>query len=182
MIYSKLGSDNKMHLYITAEGTDTPAQDDIQLTYKDNAGEELDIQDYKFFYNAGTFEQQIKASEEVFTTTEEDVKVNVWADDELIIGTVDKAKVSFDGTLVENTTLKVNGTTITSEVVEVEVAIGKVTITLTPAEGYVFEEVPSITIGGTTTNFSIEGGVATHEFDVEEDTTFSITASVIVAN
>jgi len=86
MIYTKL-EEGKRHLYITAEGTDVPSADDIELTYKDEAGTEIeDIDDYKFFYNVGFKYQQIRGSKERDTITEEDENIYVYAGDELIIG------------------------------------------------------------------------------------------------
>jgi len=180
MIYSKLGIDNKMHLFITAEGTDVPAPDDIQLTYKNNAGEEVEVDEYKFFYDELDNVQQVKASKQTFVTAN-DIKVNVYAGDELIIGAVDYVDVSFSGTLVANTTLEVNDTTITSEVTSVEVAQGAdAVVTVTPDSGYSFSGTPKIVIGGSSKNFTVSGGVATYTIEeVSEDISFDIDVTVI---
>lgn len=179
MIYSKLGNDNKMHAFITAEGTDIPAADDIQLTYKDNAGDEVDVEEYDFFYDVNKGYHQIKASEETYVTNE-DIKVNVYAEDELIIGKVDTVEVSFDGNLVANTTLEVNNTAITSEVTSVEVAQGAdAIIKVTPDSGYAFDGTPQITIDGETDDFTVDDGVATYTIEaVDEDVTFDISVTL----
>lgn len=179
MIYSKKGNDNKVHLYKTGVGTEIPANDDVQLTYKDNAGSELTIDNYKFFYDDGKTFNQIKASEQTYTTPN-DVKVNVYAGNELIIGKVDYVTVGFTGNLVSHATIAIDDTVLTSSVKDADVAIGAdAEITITPDDGYVFSGAHKITINGTTSDFTIAAGIATFTIeDVSEDISFSISATV----
>lgn len=179
MIYTKI-EEGKRHLYITAEGTDVPGADDVELTYKNELEEEVDVDDYKFFYNAGFDTQQIKASKQRDTITPEDIDLNVYDGDTLIIGNIHKVEVTLNGNLPTNATVAINDTALTSDAKTVEITKGTdATITITPADNYTFDGTPTITIGETTSDFTIDGGVATFEIEeVEGVVEFSITATM----
>lgn len=180
MIYTKI-EDGKRHLYITAEGTDVPGADDVELTYKNELEEEVNVDDYKFFYNAGFDTQQIKACTQRDTITPEDIDLNVYDGDTLIIGTIHKVEVTLNGDIPTNTTMDINGTELSSEVKSVEITKGtNATVTITADKDTIFVGVPTITIGESTSNFTVNETNTIATFEIEEVNgvlEFSVTAS-----
>ena len=183
MIYEKKGQDNKVHLYKTAANTDVPAADDVQLSYKDDGGNEITPSEYKLFYDTTDSTnpfQSMKASKQTYATSE-DAVVNVWAGDELVIGG-EAIKVTYSGSLITNADIFISGTKVTSDDKVVDVIKGaKAVIKVVPAEGYEVTAA-TISVGSTALTVVVADGVATAETAVlEEAVTVTVSATVAEA-
>lgn len=180
MIYTRI-EEGKRHLYITAEGTDVPSADDVELTYKDGMEKDVDIDDYKFFYNANKNYQQIRASKAT-TITDEDIDLNVYAGDDLIIGRIVNVEVKCLSRDIANATVAVNDTEVTEAKPIVDVIKGTdAIVTITPDEGYSISGTPTISVdGGEAENFTVEDDVATFEITaLEKDATIEVDATIV---
>ena len=81
LIYEKK-VDGEKHLFGTE--ANIPSDEDTQLTYEDNAGEEIDdIKDYTFFYEDGGIMFGNESKRQL--PADDDVAVNVWMGEMRII-------------------------------------------------------------------------------------------------
>ena len=86
LVYEKT-VDGVRHLFGTLNNV--PSDDDIQLSYKDENGDEIsDVKTFKLFYGTP---QLMKASLEILPT-DDDTVVNVFLGDTILIGTVEEAE------------------------------------------------------------------------------------------
>lgn len=170
LIYEKK-VDGVNHLFGTE--ANIPADDDTQLTYKDENGDAIsDISDYKFFYEKNKVMFGSEATNQL--PTNEDTQVNVWLGDEMIIPRVTYA-ITYEE--VEHTTITPDsGTRFTNgETVEV---------TLVCDEGYTFDSAPIFTVNGEeiTAEWDATTVTATFNVVVESDIAIVLVSSVVNSN
>ena len=148
-----------------------PGPDDVQLTYKDNAGTAVDVSALKFFYNKDKCIFGNDSTNQL--PSADDTKINVWLGDDLIIGSVETCSVSCN--------------TIDNVVITVASSVAKgatTTITVAPATGYEFDDTadaPTATANGESVTLTLDDGVYGGSFTVDSDTQVVVTATVKVS-
>ena len=169
LIYSKK-VDGKMRLFGT-EGN-VPSASDEQLTYKDNAGNVIDVDDLHFFYSkkrtvyGGESKRQIP-------NAEEDKKCNVWLGDELILGDVVTHNITHN--TITHVAISVAGST-TSPIAVPEGAT--VVLSIAARSGYEFVGEPEATANGTAVTLTETEGTYTANLTANEDIAVVVTATV----
>ena len=168
LIYEKK-VDGVNHLFGTE--ANIPADDDTQLTYKDENGDAIsDISDYKFFYEKNKVMFGSEATNQL--PTDEDTQVNVWLGDEMIIPQVTYS-ITYEE--VEHATITpASGTRYTNgETVEVTNEV---------ESGYTFESAPVFTVNGEEITAEWDNAVASFDVVVERDTVIVLVSSIVEAS
>ena len=148
-----------------------PGPDDVQLTYKDNAGTSVDVSALNFFYNKA---KCIYGNDSVNQLpSDNDTKINVWLGDTLIIGNVETCAVTCNE--IDNVVI-----TVASEVAKG----AETTISIAPATGYEFDDqadAPTATANGEAVTLTLDDGAYVGSFTVDADTAVVVTATVKVS-